>query len=351
MQNLFKRVASLFLAVLMLSSIVSFASAEGEYAGKELVVATWGWTAAQVKELAKGFEEQTGCTVIIDETSGNADRLNKIAAQKNNPEIDVALMSESFSMIANAQGLFEKIDPAIVTNLDALYDFAKNADGFGPCYSLVRYGILYNADVVDAPESYQQLFTDEKYAGLVSIPDMSGTAGPYMLVAMADAMGGSQENVDPAFELMAKYKDRIAQFYSTSSEVQTAFTTGEIAVSVFMDMNIPTLRAANVNVQWADAAEGSFSAAATVNVVKNAPNPTLAQLFVNYMISDEIQNQVADVLKEAPTNKNAVMSDEAKTYLAYGEDSVKALKTLDLDYINAHKAEWIERFQKEVTVN
>ena len=85
MRNFFMRAVSLFLAVLMLSSVVSLASAEGEYAGKELVVATWGWTAAQVKELAKGFEEQTGCTVVIDETSGNADRLNKIAAQKNSP--------------------------------------------------------------------------------------------------------------------------------------------------------------------------------------------------------------------------------------------------------------------------
>lgn len=346
-----KRVVSLLLAVLLLSLGLNVAAAEGEYAGKELVVATWGWTAAQVKELSKAFEEQTGCTVIIDETSGNADRLNKITAQRNNPEIDVALMSESFSIIGNADGVFEKLDETVVTNLGNLYDFAVNAEGYGPCYSLVRYGILYNADAVEAPASYQQLFTDEAYAGLVSIPDMSTTAGPYLLVAMADAMGGSQENVEPAFELMAQNKDAIAQFYATSSDVQTAFTTGEIAVSIFMDMNIPTLRAAGVNAQWVDAEEGSFSAAATVNVVKNCPNPELAQLFVNYMISDEIQNQVADVLKEAPTSKNAVMSEDAQTYLAYGEESVAALKVLDWDFINAHKAEWIERFQKEVTVD
>lgn len=346
-----KRMLAILLAAVMALGLTSVsADVESEYAGKELVVATWGWTAAQVKELAKGFEDATGCTVIIDETSGNADRLNKITAQKNNPEIDVALLTENFAATGNEMGLFEKIDPAVVTNLDNLYDFAKNADGYGPCYSLVRYGIIYNEDLVAAPESYEQLFTDEQYAGLVSIPDMSGTAGPYLLVALADSLGGSQENVDPAFELMAAHKDNIAQFYMTSSDVQTAFTTGEIAVSVFMDMNMPTLTAAGLNVKWVDAKEGSFSAAATVNVVKDCKNPELAQLFVNYLLSDEIQSQVADVLSEAPTSKNATMSDEARQYLAYGEDAISALKAFDWNYLNDHKAEWIERFQKEVAI-
>lgn len=32
---------------------------------------------------------------------------------------------------------------------------------------------------------------------MVALPDMTSTAGPYMLVAMAEAMGGSQEDVTP----------------------------------------------------------------------------------------------------------------------------------------------------------
>lgn len=66
---------------------------------------------------------------------------------------------------------------------------------------------------------------------------------------------------------------------------------------------MPTLTAAGLNVKWVDAKEGSFSAAATVNVVKDCKNPELAQLFVNYLLSDEIQSQVADVLSEAPTQQ------------------------------------------------
>ena len=374
MNNMVKKALALLLAGAMMvlpvagcsgseESSAAPASSEGEaavsqeeggqaaqdFGGAELVVATWGWTAANVAELSKDFEETYNCKINIDETAGNADRLNQILAQKENPELDVALLSQNFAVKGNNEGLFEKIDTNVVTNLDNLYDFAKDADGYGPCYSLVRYGIIYDADVVEAPTSYQDLFNGN-YDGLISLPDMSSTAGPYLLIALAEALGGSQENVDPAFELLAANKDKIAQFYSASSDVQTAFTTGEIAVSVFMDMNMPTLTEAGLNVKWVDPAEGTFSAAATINVVKNCKNPELAQLYVNYILSDEVQNQVADVLSEAPTSKNATMSEDKQQYLAHGEDAMSKVKTFDDNYIDGKKAEWIERFQKEVAV-
>ena len=62
-----KRMLAILLAAVMALGLTSVsADAEKAYQGKELVVATWGWTAAQVKALAKDFEEATGCTVIID---------------------------------------------------------------------------------------------------------------------------------------------------------------------------------------------------------------------------------------------------------------------------------------------
>ncbi|MDF2523272.1 MAG: transporter substrate-binding protein [Clostridiales bacterium] len=336
------------------SSTTTAQSAAGEKAkdfkGAQLVVATWGFTAANVKDLSKKFEETYNVKVVIDETSGNSDRLNKIMAQKNNPEIDVALMTDIFAALGNEKGIFEKIDTKIVTNLNNLYDFAKNADGYGPSYSVVRYGIIYDADTVKTPpKSYKDLFSG-KYNGQLSLPDMASTAGPYVLSTLAEKSGGSATNVEPGFEVLKANKDNVKQWYLASSDVQKAFSTGEIGVTVFMDMNMPSLKKAGLNVKWVDPEEGGFSAAANVNVVKNSKNPELAQLFVNYLISDAVQNQIADKLNEAPTNKNATMSDEKKQYLAYGQKAMDSLKKFDWKYINTNKAAWIEKFQKEVAV-
>jgi len=309
---------------------------------------------AGLKPLAADFESKYNCTIVVDPTSGNGDRLNKLMAEQNDPTADVALLTKSFAQTGNEAGLFEKIDTNIVTSIGDLYDIAVNADGYGPCYSLCRYGIMYNADALEkaglpAPTSYEGLF-DDQYAHMVALPDMTSTAGPYMLVAMAEAMGGSQEDVTPAMELMQEKKDNIDLWYSTSSDVVNAFTTGEANIAVFMDINMPSLTDSGLNMVWVDAAEGSFSAPATANVVKNCKNPELAQLFVEYLISKDTQDKIAEVMNEAPVNKNATMDDSLKTYLAFGDESMNALKEFDEAYITANKEAWIDTFQRTVAV-
>ena len=327
---------------------------EVNFEGAELVVATWGWAEAGLMELAQGFMDEYGCTIIVDPTSGNGDRLNKLMAEKEDPTADIALLTKSFAEIGNQEGLFEKIDTEVVVSLDGLYDFAVNADGYGPVYSTCRYGIMYDAAALEAkglpaPTSYQDLF-DDKYAGMVILPDMTSTAGPYMLVAMAEAMGGSQEDVSAAMSLMQEKKDNIVGYYSASSDVVTAFTTGEASITVFMDINMPGLIDAGLDMKWVDAAEGSFAAPATVNVVKNCKNPELAQLFVEYLISETTQNNIAAVMNEAPVHANATMDEALQVYLAYGEEAMNALKEFDEAYITSAKADWIDTFQRTVNI-
>lgn len=325
-----------------------------DFGGAELVVATWGWAEAGLKTLAAEFESTYNCTIVVDPTSGNGDRLNKLMAEKNDPTADVALLTKSFAEVGVQSDLFEKLDTNVVTSLGNLYDFAQDKNGYGPCYSVCRYGIMYNADALEqagvpAPTSYQDLF-DDKYAGMVALPDMTSTAGPYILVAMAEAMGGSQEDVTAAMTLMQEKKDNIDLWYSASSDVVTAFTTGEAAITVFMDINMPGLIDSGLDMVWTDASEGSFAAPATVNVVKNCKNPELAQLFVEYLISDATQSRIAEAMNEAPVSKNATMPEELKTYLAFGEDAIGALKEFDEAYITNAKTDWIDTFQRTVNV-
>ena len=125
---------------------------------------------------------------------------------------------------------------------------------------------------------------------------------------------------------MQEKKDNIVGYYSASSDVVNAFTTGEASITVFMDINMPGLIDAGLDMKWVDAKEGSFAAPATINVVKGCQNPELAQLFVEYMCSEATQNIVAEAMNEAPVHKNATMSEELQVYLAYGEEAMLALK-------------------------
>ena len=330
-------------------------AAAKDFEGAELVVATWGWAEAGLKELAADFEETYNCTIVTDPTSGNGDRLNKLMAEKNAPTADVALLTKNYADMGKAEGLFETIDTSIVTSIPDLYDIAIDEEGYGPCYSLCRYGIMYDVDALEAaglpvPTSYVELF-DDQYAGMVTLPDMTSTAGPYLLVAMAEALGGSADDLIPATELMQEKKDNINLWYTTNSDVVNAFTTGEDCITVFMDINMPSLIDSGLNIAWVDAEEGSFAAPATVNVVKGCQNSELAQLFVEYLICEDTQNKIAEVLNEAPVNKNVTVPEELQAYLATGEDSMAALKEFDETAINENKEEWIDTFQRTVNID
>ena len=353
MKKILKKAAAITLTLPMILSLtagVAFAEEK-----QELVVATWGGTTAtNMAEVSKAFEEEYNCTVIFDEAGSNADRLNKVREQKDDPQIDVVFITDCFAVIGNEEGLFAEIDPEIVTNLSEIYDFAKYDGNFGPGYSLTRYGIIYNTDIIDnPPTSYMALFDDE-YAGEVSLPAMSSTAGPMILVTIAEELSGkeaadlTEEDIQAAFDFIEEKKDNIAQWYTNGAEVISAFSSGEVSISVFMDMFVPVLQGSGVNVEWQDADEGTFEAMATINVVAGSKNEELAQQYVNFFLGKELQSTYAELAYEAPVNKNAEIGEEFKKYLAFGEDAINGLKQFDLNFLNGNKEAWIEAFNKIV---
>ena len=122
-----KRIFTLMLALVMTLSLAACGGSKQEetpadnagngeaagdtqdFGGAELVVATWGWAEAGLKTLAADFESKYNCTIVVDPTSGNGDRLNKLMAEQNDPTADVALLTKSFAQTGNEAGLFEKI--------------------------------------------------------------------------------------------------------------------------------------------------------------------------------------------------------------------------------------------------
>lgn len=324
-----------------------------DFDGAQLVVCTWGGsTGAATKELAADFEAKYNCEIIIDEVNANSDRLTKLQSQvdSGNVEADVVYLSGPFAKQGEGLDIFEKIDTSIVDNMDELYDFAQNDTGYGPMVCVGRFGIMYNADMLEekgleAPTSYMDLF-DDKYAGLVSLPAMTATAGPYVLSAIAEELGGSLEDTSAAMELYDEKKDNIKLWYT--SDIVPALTQKEVAITVYMDLMLPVLEASGLNMVWVDAAEGNFADDVYINVVKDAPNAELAQLFVKYTLEVAQQEKFIALNSEAPTNMNATMDEEHDAYMVFGQDEFDNCTFFDYDTLNELKPTLIEEWQKLV---
>ena len=99
--------------------------AASDAAPTELVVSTWGFNQDLIdKNLTRPFEEANNVKIVY-ETGNNAERLTKLAARGDSPQVDVVHFAGPFTFEASQQGLLQPIDPSMLSNYDELYDWAK----------------------------------------------------------------------------------------------------------------------------------------------------------------------------------------------------------------------------------
>jgi putative spermidine/putrescine transport system substrate-binding protein len=82
--------------------------------------------------------------------------------------------------------------------------------------------------------------------------------------------------------------------------------------------------------------------------VANSPNPELAQMFIELALSPATQQAYAEELLFGPTNSKAQLSQEAAVDTINTPDEVAALLQLDWSYIISQRADWTERWNKDV---
>lgn len=90
--------------------------------------------------------------------------------------------------------------------------------------------------------------------------------------------------------------------------------------------------------------------AVTMNVAcitKGTRNQKLAEEWINLHLSEETMLAYAREIYYSPTVDNITIPDDLKGKIITGGD-VSNLVDFDWDYINAHRAEWQAKFDREI---
>ncbi len=317
----------------------------------ELVISTWGYNEDKLrKNVFEPFENANNVKIIL-ETGNNSDRLNKIRTIENTT-VDLIFLAGSFAIEGIEEGLFDKVNAANVPNLDMIYDMAKapHGEGFGPAYTLNRTGIIYDTAMVDAQvTSWNDLWRAE-FESNVSIPEITTTAGPAMVVLSGTVSeSDALTNADMAFAKLTELKPNLVKTYGRSSELVNMFTQGEIVIGVAQDFAFGRIKEAVPTAEWVNPVEGAFANLNTINIVKGSKNKEVAEKFIDWMLSEEVQNANALDKIDSPVNVNVVLTDEEAQGLTYGTELIDSLVVIDEMKVNASKAEWIDRWNREVS--
>ena len=327
------------------------ASAAQDFAGQTLTISTFSFNAELLqKNIYDPFMEQTGAKLVV-ETGKNAERVTKIEESPEN--YDVVVISDSFAAQLGNDGILGSIDRSKIANLDSIYDVAKAPMGeeYGPAYTFNRLGIVYDPSMIDVEiKSFADLWNPE-LKDCIAVPDITTTSGVLFYYATAAAFGLTPGQDDDAiFAKLEELKPNVVKTWTSANDTITMLNQGEASVAALLDYSYTTAKQANPDYVWVSPSEGNFACFNMLNITKDCKNKDLAEAFINFYLSKDVQQ--ADALDgvDAPVNTEVELTEEQAANFTYGQEMVDSLILPDWSLITEKKADWINRWNELFSV-
>lgn len=342
------RVISTATALAMALTIGSaFGVSRAQAAPDKIRLMTWGGHWLDIfRPIAEKFEKETGTKVEFVVQTGAADGMNKLLAQKGNPQVDVWTSIESTAAAAAGAGLLAKLDPARIPNMNAVPKTIKTETGVAIWLS--PRGIFYRKDLTPFKITRWEDLWDPRLKGKVGVT-LTLDRGNFLVLA-ALLNGGSERNIDKGFEKMAALKDNLHAIYKTDPESIKLLETGEIAVAGWGILpNVYRHLGPDSKYEFVMPAP-RFLATIPVSIVagRGDEQTRAAEKFVDLMLTPESQTIMASIAGTIPANPAAAAPEKLKSFLP--PLPVPDVYNVDWTRVNAEYPKWEERWMKEVQV-
>ncbi len=183
-------------------------------------------------------------------------------------------------------------------------------------------------------------------SGQITVIDSANlSTGIGLLVVEAAIMAKKNRTASEIVSEIEKLKPNVVKTYSKSSDLANMFSSGEIVAAIASDFAFETIQKAKPEVINVIPESGTYLNFNTININANSKNKDLAYEFINYVLSDEVQERAAKALNDAPINTDVKLNEEDAKNLAYG-DIVKNAKTIDYKVVNPLMNDWINKWNR-----
>lgn len=256
-------------------------------AGGKVVVYTAGPAGLADKILA-GFEAKTG--VKVEQFQGTTGKvLARLEAEKSNPVADVVVLASWPSgMEMVRDGWTQSYADAV--NAEKLHDTWLDEDKHLFGYSASALGITYNTKLVSSPPQDWADLAASEWNGVVNIPDptLSGSALDFV-------SGYLNEMGDEGWSMFEALKQNNVALAGANNEALDPVVTGaKSVVMAGVDYMAYSAKAKGEPVDIIYPESGTVINPRPAMILKDAPNVDNAKLFIDYLLSDEAQQFVAD---------------------------------------------------------
>lgn len=283
-----------------------------------------------VREFESWYEETYGRPVQVNYSTfaSNEDMYNKISSGAVN--YDVIIPSDYMIARMREENMLLPLDFDNIPNFEyigedfrGLYYDPENQYTVPYTYGIV--GVIYNANVVDEADARDwDLMWNEKYAGsILQFNNSRDAFGTAMYKLGLDVNTTDPADWDRAYEEMLRQRPLVYSY--VMDEIYNMMESGEAAIGAYYAGDYFTMvdaQAEDVDLQFYYPERTNFYVDAMC-VPSCAQNKELAEIFINYMLSEEPAVANAEYTYYASPNRVVF---ENETYIEdMGEDAMEVL--------------------------
>ena len=325
-----KKLLSVMLAVIMLLSSAA-ALAEG-------TLTICSPNSDGLLSIIPVFEEKSGIKVTV-ESLGTGDCMKRISSEKDAEYCSFDLMygGSLANYVANAD-LFQDY---YSSEDEFLMEAYRNTLGFCTNYTVDGSVLLVNNDLLAemgiTVTGYADLLQPALKGKIVSADPSASSSAFCQLTNMLLVMGGYES--DEAWKYVEDlFKGQEVAITSGSSAVYKGVYNGEYAVGLtYEDPCVTLIKDGATNITIVYPVEGTVFLPAQIGIVKNAEHVDEAQIFIDFMLSEEAQKFLA----EQTTSRNIRPVEYTNDVMTPLDDIQLAYE--DSEYVIAHTSELKER--------
>lgn len=275
--------------------------------------------------------------VEVSLKSGNNSQMaNALLEEKGNPQADMFITTEIFTIQALAQeGIFQPYRPATADKLPAE---AQGSDDLW--FGLTRRVrvIMYNTELVSPEEAPQSIFdlTDPKWKGQIAATG-STNGGMQAHIAVLEKVIGAEATQ----EWLNGLKTNEVTFFGSHTDVRKAVGAGEFKIGL-VNHYYYYLQAAEgspVGIVFPDQNAnqmGLVSNLTAAGVVSGAKNPAAAQALMDFLLSEEGQKLFSELNYEYPVLPGVAINPAVESMNNYRQADVNLRDaTISLDNVFA----------------
>lgn len=268
-----------------------------------------------------------------------------LAQPRGRPPFDCFCLDPGPRQTAIERGLVQRIDPAQLPNLPGITPGFYDEWGVGVALQVV--GLAYNPQRVDRPTGWRDLF-DPKYHRRVALTGFGTTFGTVAMIEIAKAFGGSDTNMEPAFEQVRRLLPNVGAVALNSAQLPALFQQGQVDLFYTNTNTVAMLKAQGVNIEFVEPDTKCPAFNTTLLIHTRSTVVAEAHRYINTSISPEIQALLQQPpAMFIPTNSRTPLLPEVAA-LVGSSLSMERFIQHDWSVINPQRAGWIERFNREV---